>query len=90
LRAEPELRREAEEVLHEGESLSAFVEEAIRRSIEDRKAQALFVRKGLASARAARKSGKYVEASVVLGKLEQRLRAARAEAHPRSKAIKRS
>ena len=77
VRVSPELRRAAEAVLQSGETLSGFVEDAVRRNVEFRTAQKAFVERGLASGEAAKKSGKYVAAATVLGKLERRLRKAR-------------
>ncbi|MBS2023467.1 MAG: prevent-host-death protein [Deltaproteobacteria bacterium] len=73
LRVEPGLRQAAERLLRKGETLSSFVEESVRESIERRTAQEDFIARGLASAEAARKSGKYVSAAAVLAKLEQQL-----------------
>jgi len=78
LRVEPELRQAAEEVLLADETLSSFVEESVRRNIEFRQAQQAFIRRGLASAQAARESGRYVAADTVLDKLAQRLEQVRA------------
>jgi predicted transcriptional regulator len=77
VRVAPELRRAAEEVLETGESLSAFVEEAVRRNVEFRRAQRAFIERGLASAASARASGRYVPAEDVLDKLAWRLASAR-------------
>ena len=77
LRVEPSLRRAAEAHLREGESLSAFVEEAVRQGVERRQQQAEFVARGEASAAKARATGKYLPAATVLRKLERRLAAAR-------------
>lgn len=77
VRVPPELRQAAEELLQVGETLSSFVEEAVRRNVDFRQAQKAFVERGLASARAAKKSGKYVSSAVVLGKLSRRLQKAR-------------
>lgn len=77
VRVPPELRQAAEEVLHTGETLSGFVEEAVRRNVEFRQVQGAFIARGLASAQASRKSGKYVSATAVLGKLSRRLDKAR-------------
>jgi hypothetical protein len=82
LRVEPELRQAAEEVLRADETLSSFVEESVRRNIEFRQAQQAFIRRGLASADAARESGRYVAAGDVLDKLAQRLEQARAATKP--------
>lgn len=73
LRVAPELRKAAEAVLQEGETVSSFVEESVRRQVEFRYAQQAFIARGLASAVAARKSGRYVAAGVVLKKLSKRL-----------------
>jgi hypothetical protein len=73
LRVSPDLRKEAEAVLAEGETLSAFVLDAVERSIAHRRSQHEFVARGLASAAKASTSGKYVPADRVLGKLARRL-----------------
>lgn len=77
LRVAPELRQAAEAVLQEGETLSSFVEESVRRQIEFRYAQQAFIARGLASAEKARKSGNYIPAEEVLAKLTRRLEQAR-------------
>lgn len=69
LRVTPELRRAAEQVLEEGETLSAFIELSLRTTIEKRQNQKEFIAKGLASRENARKSGEYVDASVVMEEL---------------------
>lgn len=73
VRVPPELRQAAEDLLQAGETLSSFVEEAVRRNVEFRLAQAAFIERGLASDQAARKSGRYVTSAVMLGKLSRRL-----------------
>ena len=77
VRVPPELRQAAEELLRTGETLSGFVEEAVRRNVEFRQAQQAFIERGLASATAAKKSGKYVSSAAVLAKLTRRLDKAR-------------
>jgi predicted transcriptional regulator len=77
VRVSPELRRAAEAVLESGETLSGFVEDAVRRNVEFRYAQKAFIERGLAAGAAARKSGKYIAAATVLGKLGRRLDKAR-------------
>ena len=77
VRVSPALRKAAEELLQSGETLSGFVEEAVRRNVEFRQAQKAFIDRGLASAAAAKASGKYVSATEVLGKLAGRLEEAR-------------
>lgn len=78
VRVSPELRKAAEELLRNGETLSGFVEDAVRRNVEFRQAQLAFIERGLAAGEAARKSGKYVSSSAVLSKLARRLNKARA------------
>lgn len=77
VRVSAELRQAAENVLQAGETLSGFVEDAVRRNVDFRQAQKAFIERGLASAAAAKKSGKYVSAATVLGKLSRRLEKAR-------------
>jgi len=77
VRVPPELRQAAEELLAEGETLSGFVEDAVRRNVEYRRAQTEFVARGLASRDAARASGRYITAATVLSKLDRRLKIAR-------------
>jgi len=73
LRVAPELREAAESVLREGESLSGFVEAAVRAQIDQRQMQDEFIARGLASRDRARKTGRYIPASAVLDKLEAQL-----------------
>ena len=73
LRVSPELRKQAEAVLEQGETLSGFVLEALNRNIEYRKARQEFVARGMASAARARKTGKYVSANRVIEKLSRKL-----------------
>ena len=84
LRVEPELREAAERVLEAGESLSSFVEQAVRSAVSRREAQAAFLTRGLASRDQARESGDYVPAQAVLDTLRQRLEAAKADRRKRS------
>lgn len=80
LRVPAKLRREAESVLQEGESLSAFMLESFTRGIESRRAHAAFVARGLASGARARRRGTYVPLGDVLRKLQRRLAGARRRA----------
>lgn len=73
LRVSPALRRAAEDVLQEGETLSGFVEASVRAQIELRQSQAAFIARGLASRDRARATGDYVSSAAVLKKLEGRL-----------------
>ena len=80
LRVSPDLRKQAEIVLEEGETLSGFVLDAVTRSIESRKVRQEFIARGLASAVKRRKSGKYVSADRVIAKLGRRLAKAKKRA----------
>jgi predicted transcriptional regulator len=73
LRVSPELRKQAEAVLEQGETLSSFLLDALTRSIEYRKARQEFIARGLASAAHAKKTGKYVSADRVIEKLARKL-----------------
>ncbi|MBP9714465.1 MAG: prevent-host-death protein [Sterolibacterium sp.] len=73
LRVDPELRRSAESVLQEGESLSGFVEQAIRQSISYRQAEQEFIARGLKARDQARQDGCYTEAATVMQRLEKML-----------------
>ncbi len=78
VRIEPELRDQLEQVLAEGESLSAFVESAVRVSVHQRQVQAEFVRRGLASLARTREQGGYISADQAVERLAAKLQAARA------------
>jgi hypothetical protein len=79
LRVDPELRAAAESVLKEGETLSAFVEDSVRRQVYLRKSQAEFIARGLASLAEAERTGVYYTSEEVLGELKDMLEAKRAE-----------
>jgi predicted transcriptional regulator len=83
LRVDPELRDAAEGVLEEGESLSSFLEQSIRESIERRQAQREFIARGLRSRDEARRTGKYVKSEAVIGRVEKMLARAKASAKAR-------
>ena len=80
LRVDPELRHDVESVLREGETLSSFMEHALRASIQSRRAQREFIARGLASRDEAKRSGEYFAASDVLAEMEERLSQADAKA----------
>lgn len=73
LRVAPELREAAEDVLREGETLSGFVESALRAQIDQRRMQEQFLARGLASRDRARETGRYVSADTVLAELDTKL-----------------
>ncbi|MDN7183346.1 prevent-host-death protein [Caballeronia sp. SEWSISQ10-4 2] len=78
VRVEPELREAAESVMQKGESLSAFVEQAIRENILRRQHHSEFVARGLASRDDAKRGGDYISADEMLSRLSKRLDAAKA------------
>ncbi len=78
LRVDPQLRADAESVLNEGETLSAFVENSLRKQIHYRKTQAEFIARGLASLAEAERTGVYYTTEEVLGRLKAKLDAAKA------------
>ncbi|MDX9706150.1 MAG: YlcI/YnfO family protein [Azospira sp.] len=82
LRVDPELRLAAESVLHEGESLSGFVEQAIRQTVAHRQAEQEFIARGLMARDQARQTGCHVEASSVLNRLQEMLDKAKAGKSP--------
>ncbi|MFT3816511.1 MAG: YlcI/YnfO family protein [Rubrivivax sp.] len=77
VRVEPGFRAEVEAVLADGETLSEFVEAAVRASVERRRVQSEFIARGLRSRDEARRTGAYVDADVVLDGLQRKLDAAR-------------
>lgn len=72
LRVSPALRRQAESVLADGETLSGFMLDALQKSITQRRDQQAFVARGVASGAKARRTGRYVSAQDVLDKLSAR------------------
>ncbi len=73
LRVEPELRKAAEKVLENGETLSSFIESSLRTGIERRLLQKEFIARGLASRDQARESNSYVDEENVTGELRNML-----------------
>ena len=69
LRVTPDLRNEAESVLREGESLSRFVADSLRRQIEHRRFQNEFIARGLAARESAQSSGEYASKEEVMDSL---------------------
>lgn len=80
LRVSRELRKRAEAVLEEGETLSSFMLEALETSIARRADQQAFVARGLESAAKARRTGRYVSSEAMLETLASRLTRARKSA----------
>ncbi len=77
IRVAPDLRQELEGVLEQGETLSQFVESAVRSVVERRKHQAEFVRRGIAAIEQTQRSGTGIPAEQVVARLEAKLSAAR-------------
>lgn len=80
LRVAPELRQAAEDLLEEGETLSAFVEQSIRAGVERRRMRQAFIARGLASRDEARQTGEYFSAEEIRDELDALLREAKAGA----------
>ena len=83
IRVAPEFRVELEGVLEQGESLSQFVENAVRTTVAKRKHQAEFIRRGIAAIEATKRDGNGLPADVVIAKLEAKLAAAKLPKAPR-------
>ena len=77
LRVAPDLRKAAEEVLNENESLSSFMEASLRESIAKRRLQREFVARGLAARDEAHRTGEYFDDDDVHAELASMLQAAR-------------
>ena len=73
LRVNNEIRVAAEAALMKGETLSAFMLEAIQFNIQRRALQQEFVVRGLAARDEARRTGKYVSADEMLARLDKTL-----------------
>jgi hypothetical protein len=77
IRVAPAFRSEVEAVLIPGESLSVFVENAIRETVARRKNQSEFLQRGIAAIEETKRGSGGIAAEVVLGRLETKLEAAR-------------
>ena len=77
IRVAPDFRLELEGVLEQGESLSQFVENAVRATVAKRKTQAEFVRRGMAAIEATQRDGSGIPAQRVIAKLEAKLATAK-------------
>ncbi len=76
LRVTPELRKAAESVLTEGESLSSFVEKSIKALITHRQMREEFISRGLVSRDEAKRTNEYYPADDVLSELDDMLKVA--------------
>ena len=73
VRVRPEFRAEIESLLGQGETLSEFLETSVRDSVQRRRNQQEFVRRGLASLENAKLTDLYVDADAMLARLERKL-----------------
>ena len=80
LRVDPDLRHDAESVLRDGETLSSFMEQALRSSIQSRRAQKEFIARGLSSREEAQRTGEYFSSEDVLSEMEDMLSQAESKA----------
>lgn len=80
LRVAPDLRKAAESVLQEGETISSFVEQSLRANIERRQLQQEFIARGLASRDEAKRTGEYYSEDEVLQELDGILQKAKGKA----------
>jgi len=77
LRVNDELRAAAQVLLHDGETLSSFMLEAVKLHIQRRETQQAFIARGLRAREAAHASGEFVAVNTMLGRLDHVLAAAR-------------
>jgi len=84
VRVAPEFRQALEEVLEPGETLSQFVENAVRSTVEKRKHRAEFLRRGMAAIQDAQRDGNAIDAQTLVERLDARLSAARKSSARRS------
>jgi hypothetical protein len=77
IRVEPELRAELESVLHQGETLTDFVETSVRNAIAFRSVQTAFHARAQAASEAYHQSGASVPVETVLERLQSKLDAKR-------------
>lgn len=73
LRVAPDLRRAAESVLQEGETISSFLEQSLRANIARRRLQQEFIARGIASRDEAKRTNEYYPAEDVLRELDDLL-----------------
>ena len=75
VRVEPELRQQLEEVLDKDETLSGFVEDAVRRAVERRRVESAFLARGRAALEEFHRTGRTTPAAQVLDEMQTRLTA---------------
>jgi hypothetical protein len=79
VRVSADLRREAEKVIAEDESLSSFIETSVRAEIHERQARKAFLLRGLQSKAQAKKTGVYYGADEVMRRMDDILAKAQAK-----------
>jgi predicted transcriptional regulator len=79
IRVDPALRASVESLLEAGETLSGFVENAVRQTVLRRQNQVEFIARGLMSLENAKRTGEYVDADAVVENLARKLAAAKAK-----------
>lgn len=77
IRITPAFRGEIESVLEQDESLSEFIENAVRQSVLKRQNQSEFVRRGMVAIQETQRLGNGIAADAVLAQLDAKLAAAR-------------
>ena len=80
LRVEPALREAAEAVLQEGETLSSFVETAVRTQVRNRQLQSEFIQRGLVSLEETQRTGVTYSVDDVMAELRASLEQAKRNA----------
>ena len=83
LRVTPALRKAAESVLLDGESLSSFMQQALQLNVDRRRLQKEFIRRGLRARKDAARTGAYLSEQDVLAALDSVL--ARADKKTRTR-----
>jgi hypothetical protein len=82
VRVEPALRNDLEAVLHQGETLSEFVEASVRNAVAFRRVQSQFLERGQAAWEHYQSTGVSKPASEVMDKLQAKLDAKRKQLTP--------
>jgi hypothetical protein len=77
VRIAPAFRAELESVLQQGETLSQFVEAAVRNTMAQRQSQVEFIRRGLAAIAQTQATGDGIPADAVIARLRDKLAVAR-------------
>ena len=90
IRVAPEFRATVESVLLETETLTEFVENAVRETVSRRRNQAEFLARGIQSLEAAKQTNNYVDAGAVIVKLSARLAIAKERASNNKKKKRRT